>query len=210
MKVLSVFTSKGGSGKSTIAIHMAVIASQQKRKNRVLMLDYDVQESSRFWARTRQEANPPLLPADPGNLDGYLSQAREEGIDLVVIDLPPHSATQSGLALQRSDLVAIPVRPGAFDLWAMQTTVEAVEDAGTKGVFILNQVPPRGVEADETEEVLRAKVPQFPVAKARLGLRKPFSSALNAGLAITEFAGPKEKASQEAVALFNEIKGLLK
>ncbi|MFG6546371.1 AAA family ATPase [Sulfitobacter sp. 1A13730] len=210
MKILSVFTSKGGSGKSTIAIHMAVIASQQKRRNRVLMLDYDVQESSRFWARARQEDNPPLLPADPGTLNGYLKQAREEGIDLVVIDLPPHSATQSGLALEKSDLVAIPVRPGAFDLWAMEATAEAVEEAGAKGAFILNQVPSRGTEADETEQVLRAKIPQIPVVKARLGLRKPFSSALNAGLAVTEFAGPKEKASQEAVALFREIKGLLK
>lgn len=210
MKVLTVFTSKGGSGKSTVAIHMAVLASQQKRSNRVLMLDYDVQESSTFWTRTREAENPPVLPADPGTFAGYLDQAEEEGIDLVVVDMPPHSATQADLVLSRSDLVLVPVRPGALDIWALETTVKAISDNDARGIFVLNQVPARGTEADETQEVLSQIAPQIPVAKSRLGYRKPFSSALNAGLAITEFASPREKAAQEATALFAEIKRNLK
>ncbi|MFG6569807.1 AAA family ATPase [Sulfitobacter sp. 1A13679] len=210
MKVLTVFTSKGGSGKSTLAIHMAVLASQQKRGNSVLMLDYDVQESSTFWTRIRESDNPPVLPADPGSFSGYLEQAEEEGINLVVVDMPPHSATQADLVLSRSDLVLVPVRPGALDIWALETTVKAINDNHARGVFVLNQVPARGTEADETEEVLTEIAPQIPVAKSRLGYRKPFSSALNAGLAITEFASPREKAAQEAAALFAEIKRMLK
>jgi chromosome partitioning protein len=210
MKVLSVFTSKGGSGKSTLAIHMAVLASQQKRQNRVLMLDYDVQESSTYWTRTRKAETPPVLPADPGSFTGYLEQAAEEGLDLVVVDMPPHSATQADLVLSRSDLVLVPVRPGALDIWAIETTVKAINDNGARGIFVLNQVPSRGTEADETEEILSQLAPKIPVAKSRLGYRKPFSSALNAGLAITEFAGPREKAAQEATALFAEIKRNLK
>lgn len=206
MKVLSVFTSKGGSGKSTIAIHMAVLASQQKRQNNVLMLDYDVQESARFWTRARQAETPPLLPATPGNFSAYIGQAKEEGIDLVVVDMPPHSATQADMVLSRSDLVLVPVRPGAMDLWAMETTVKAIDDNGARGIFVLNQVPSRGTEADETEAVLAQLAPHIPVAKARIGFRKPFSTALNSGLAITEYAGPRERASQEAIALFKEIK----
>ena len=210
MKVLTVFTSKGGSGKSTLAIHMAVVASQQKRGNRVLMLDYDVQESSTFWTRTRKAENPPVLPANAGSLVGYLDQAEEEGIDLVVVDMPPHSAIHADLVLSRSDLVLVPVRPGALDLWALETTVKAINDNHARGIFVLNQVPARGTEADETEEVLAQMAPQIPVAKSRMGYRKPFSSALTAGLAITEFASPREKAAQEATALFKEIKRNLK
>lgn len=206
MKVLSVFTSKGGSGKSTLAIHMAVLASQQKHENMVLMLDYDVQESARFWTRARKEENPPLLPATPGNFASYLDQAREEGINLVVVDMPPHSATQAYLVLSHSDLVLVPVRPGALDLWAIETTVKAIDDNRARGIFVLNQVASRGTEADETEAVLSQLAPHIPVAKVRIGFRKPFSTALNSGLAITEYAGPREKASQEATALFKEIK----
>lgn len=210
MKVLTVFTSKGGSGKSTVAIHMAVLASQQKRMNRTLLLDYDVQGSSTFWTRLRKVENPPVLPADPGSFAGYLDQAEEEGIDLVVVDMPPHSATQAGLVLSRSDLVLVPVRPGAFDIGAIETTVEAITENETRGMFVLNQVPSRGPEGDEAEEVLTQLAPQIPVAKSRLITRKPFSTALNAGMAITEFAGPSEKAAKEATALFAEIKRNLK
>ncbi|MEP2681847.1 MAG: ParA family protein [Sulfitobacter sp.] len=210
MKVLTVFTSKGGSGKSTVAIHMAVLASQQKRQNKTLMLDYDVQESSTFWTRRRQAESPPVLPTHAGSFVGYLEQAKEEGIDLVVVDMPPHSAIHADLVLSHSDLVLVPVRPGALDIWALETTAKAIRDNKAKGVFVLNQVPARGTEADETEEVLAQIAPDIPVAKSRLGLRKPFSSALNSGLAITEFASPREKAAQEASSLFAEIKRNLK
>ncbi len=206
MKLLTVFTSKGGSGKSTLAIHMAVLASQQRRQHNVLMLDYDVQESSRFWTRVRKEERPPVLPANPGNFANYITQAADEGIDLIVVDMPPHSATQADIVLSMSDLVLVPVRPGVLDIWAIETTVKAIDDNNARGIFVLNQVPSRGSEADETAEVLGQLAPHIPVAKSRVGYRKPFSSALNSGLAITEFAGPKEKASQEATALFKEIK----
>ena len=209
MKVLAVFTSKGGSGKSTVAIHLAVLASQQKRQNKVLVLDYDVQSSSRSWTQIREAETPAVLPATAGDLSGILAQARKEDFDLVIVDMPPHSAANADVVMRESDLVVIPVRPSALDLWALETTVDAVRSNGARGVFVLNQVPPTGSEGDEAEKALRDLAPRVPVAKSRLVMRKAFSTALNGGMAITEFAPPSDKASKEAVSLFKEIKGML-
>src|SRR4051794_30314736 len=87
MKVLGMLSRKGGSGKTTLAIHLAVAAQAGGR--RVLLIDADPQGSSAAWWQARAEATPELEPVMPDKLSGVLDKARKSSVDLVVIDTRP-------------------------------------------------------------------------------------------------------------------------
>lgn len=205
MKVIAVATQKGGAGKSAIAIHLAVEAMRARPGTQVLLLDLDPQGSVADWAKRRAAPDPIVLQALPGNLAAYLGQAQEDGIDLVVIDTPPHAGATIDAAVRAADLVVIPIRPGPFDIAAAAGTVEILRQVGRPGLFVLSQVAAVGTEADDTEAVLRELFPEVPVAKARLGYRKAFMQALISGQAITEFDRVRSKAVREIKALAVEI-----
>lgn len=87
-KVIALATQKGGSGKSTISIHLAVEALRSRKSAQVVILDLDPQGSVADWAERRELEAPIVLQALPGNLPAYLSQAREDDVDYVIIDTP--------------------------------------------------------------------------------------------------------------------------
>jgi hypothetical protein len=99
----------------------------------VLLLDLDPQGSVTDWAKRRAAPDPIVLQALPGNLSAYLDQAREDGIDLVVIDTPPHAGATIDAAVRAADLVVIPIRPGPFDIAAAAGTVEILRQVGRTG-----------------------------------------------------------------------------
>ena len=82
MKVIAVATQKGGAGKSTISIHLAVQAMQSKKNAQVILLDLDPQGSVADWAKLRELEDPIVLQAMPGNLSAYLSQAEDDGAEI--------------------------------------------------------------------------------------------------------------------------------
>ena len=86
MKVIGLLSRKGGVGKTTIALHLAVLAQEAGR--RTLLVDLDPQRSAAGWWRAREAETPLLLETDPASLRAMLEAAREDNIDLVVIDTP--------------------------------------------------------------------------------------------------------------------------
>ena len=209
-KIIAVATQKGGAGKSTIAVHLAVEALRSKKSAQVVLLDLDPQGSVAGWAERRALEDPIVLSAMPGNLASYLDHARSEGIDWVVIDTPPHAGATIDAAVRAADLVVIPIRPGPFDIDAAAGTVEILGQTGGRGLFVLSQVAPTGSEGDDTAEVLADLYPGIPIAKARLGQRKAFMQALISGQAITEFERPSSKAVGEIQALFSQVRHALR
>ena len=208
-KIIAVATQKGGAGKSTISIHLAVQAMQSKKNAQVILLDLDPQGSVADWAQLRELEDPIVLQAMAGNLSAYLSQAQDDGANYVVIDTPPHAGGTIDAAIRAADLVVIPIRPGTFDINAAAGTVEIMAQTGRPGIFVLSQVAAVGLEGDDTAAVLQDLYPDVPVAKARLGQRKAFMQALISGQAITEFDRPSSKAVGEIKALFREVRGRL-
>ena len=208
-KIIAVATQKGGAGKSTIAVHLAVEALRSKKSAQVVLLDLDPQGSVAGWAQRRDLGDPIVLSALPANLGSYLDHARSERIDWVIIDTPPHAGATIDAAVRAADLVVIPIRPGPFDIDAAAGTVEILAQTGGKGLFVLSQVAPRGSEGDDAAEVLAGLYPGLPIAKARLGQRKAFMQALISGQAITEFERPSAKSVGEIQALFREVRNSL-
>ncbi len=89
MKVVSVISQKGGSGKTTLALHLAVAASTAGRSTAVL--DLDPQASAANWADRRAAELPVLRSAHASRLRHELRQLQDTGGEMVMVDTAPHS-----------------------------------------------------------------------------------------------------------------------
>ena len=84
MRMLSLLSRKGGAGKTTIGIHLAVTAQETGR--RVLLIDTDPQKSATRWFEARPNETPELVATTTERLPDVLKAARDDGVDLVVVD----------------------------------------------------------------------------------------------------------------------------
>jgi chromosome partitioning protein len=205
MRILGMLSRKGGSGKTTLAAHLAVLAQEAGR--RTLLLDLDPQHSAADWWRAREAETPLLVETDPDHLRDALAAARSDGIDLVVIDTRPSAEHDAALVASLSDLILVPTRPAILDLRAILSTIDVIKGAIRRSLIVLNACPPpRGAgEASLTGDARRA-VAAFgvPVAPVAIVNRMTFASALLTGLTAAE-TEPDGKAAGEMHALWRVV-----
>lgn len=209
--IIAVLNQKGGAGKTTLATNLACSATRQGR--RVLLADSDPQGTARNWRDAGPENGPfpAVVGADTEKLGDALSEIAP-AFDLVVIDGPP-GVGQEGpgaltvAALKAADLVLLPVRPSAADIWATSDLAELVvtrRDAVGRpdGAFVVTQADARTNLAAEIEGALSGY--ELPTLGARLGDRVAYPEALGAGLSVMDLE-PSGKAAQEIDALTSEL-----
>ncbi len=204
-KIITVAQQKGGAGKTTLAAHLAVAFTAAGKS--VAVVDIDPQQSLSLWYRLREaqsgDAGAGLLV---NQITGWRVKNEVERLardhDVVLIDSPPHAETEARIAIRAADLVVVPVQPSPMDVWATGPTLELARDEGTAALIVLNRVPPR---ANLTEEMVAA-IKQYGagLARARIGNRVVFASALSEGRAVGEVQ-PRGKAAAEIKALAKEI-----
>jgi chromosome partitioning protein len=204
-KVITIAQQKGGAGKTTLAIHLAVAWSALGQK--VAVLDTDPQASLTGWQgvrATRQaaRAGAPQVSAITGWRAPAEIERLAKAFDLVVVDSPPHTETEARVVIRAADLVIVPIQPSVMDLWATQATLNLAKAERTAALLVLNRVPPRSSAAAEIAE--EAHKLGVPVATTTLGNRVALASALNAGLGITEFQS-SGSATTEVSSLAAEI-----
>ena len=206
MKTLALLARKGGAGKTTLAVHLAVIAVQAGK--RVLLVDTDPQRSTAAWWRSREADTPELVECEAGDLPQVLAAARADGVELAVIDTRPSLEADTATVARLSDFVLIPTRPTILDLRAIGATVEVVQAVNRRGAIVLNAVlagrdGEESPQAAEAREALAAYA--LEVAPVAVANRVALGHALVDGLAVTEF-DPAGKASAELQALFQFVK----
>jgi chromosome partitioning protein len=201
MKTIAFSSQKGGSGKTTLAVHLAVSAEQDGE--RVVIVDTDFQKSAITWRNARESNTPKVIAAAAANLDDVLAAARHDAITMCIVDTAPHVAPDAALVVQKADLVIIPCRPTAFDIAAAGAAVDILRASGAPGVFVLSACPVRAPEIAETRGVLKAF--GLPVAPVEITDRRAFARAVASGRAVTEFDS-KGKAAQEIRSLWIWIK----
>eukprot|EP01035_Chromulina_nebulosa_P011079 gene11079-14824_t len=125
MRVISLVTQKGGSGKSTVAINLGVAAEQSGE--RVLLLDCDPQQTLSKWAERRTADTPLFEPVtSAADLDATLALAEDGDFTLVIIDTPGISAPIVNAVIARSDYCLVPTRTSPADLEATTTALQAL------------------------------------------------------------------------------------
>jgi chromosome partitioning protein len=201
MKTLAFLSQKGGSGKTTLAVHIAVAAEEDGA--RVVIVDTDIQKSATTWSQAREGDTPAVAPVAAAVLDSVMAAARHDAMTLCIIDTAPHAAPDAARVVHLADLVVIPCRPTAFDLAAAGSAVEIVRAADMRAVFILSACPFRAPEIAETRTVLGGF--GFPVAPVEITDRRAFARAVATGRAVTEFDS-HGKAAEEIRALWHWLK----
>lgn len=204
MRTLALLARKGGTGKTTLAVHLAVMAAEARR---VLLLDTDPQRSAGDWWRVRKADVPQLVEADARRVPGVLQAAERDGVDLVVIDTRPSVEGDTAEIARLADLVLLPVRPGILDLRAIGATVDVIQAVKARATIVLNAVPPSpgfGENGLTTEARRALQAYGLPVSSVAIGNRVALAHALIDGRAVTEFE-PAGKAAGELRKLFNEM-----
>jgi chromosome partitioning protein len=197
MKTVAIISQKGGAGKTTVAIHLAVAAEEHGL--RAAVFDLDPQASATSWADRRQNPAPAVVAAQPPRLSNLLEQAASQAADLVLIDSAPNADAASLAAARAADMILVPCRPAAFDLNAIGTTLNLASLAGKPAWVLLNAVPPHGKLGEEATVALRqGGVQVVPLALHHL---VAFSHAVNDGRAAQEY-DPKSRAAAEVITLF--------
>lgn len=197
MKIISILSQKGGAGKTTIALHLAVAAEQDGWQTAII--DLDPQASAASWGDSREAETPAVVSAQASRLTQVIDAARTAGAELVIIDTAPHSESAALAAARVADLILIPCRPAILDLRAIGNTIDLAKMAGKPAAVVLNTVPPRGSLADDASEAVAGY--NMPIAPAHLGQRAAFQHALTAGLTAQEYE-PGGKAAEEIAQLY--------
>jgi chromosome partitioning protein len=206
MKVLGLLARKGGVGKTTLALHLAVTA--QAAGQRVLLVDLDPQGSASAWWKAREADTPALEATQPALLGALLDTARSAGITLAVIDTRPSAEADAVQVAALADYLLVPTRPAILDLRAILGTLDIVKGGRHRASIVLNAChPPRGGigESSATSDARKAlKAFGVPVAPVSVVQRAALSHALVGGLAVSE-TDPGSKAAKEIAALWRYV-----
>ncbi len=200
-QVITVAQQKGGSGKTTLSVNLAV--ELVRRGVTVALLDTDPQGSLGRWFMARRERL-----GDPG-MDlstasawgvGYECEKLRKTHDIVIIDTPPKIDADLRPALREASLVLIPVAASHVDLWATDGVLDLAARESRPTLIVLNRCK-AGTRLGE--EVANAAGDLAEVAGARLGQRVAYAETMGNGLAVAEVG--KSPASGEIAALASEI-----
>ena len=203
MRILSLVTQKGGSGKSTIASSLAIAA--QLAGERVFIIDMDPQASLVRWYAAREDKQSLAVEAvSPGKLNSTIKALEKSGISLVIIDTPGTESTASAAAMKVADLCVIPSRPNVFDLWASENTRKTLRSMKKEYAFLLNQCPPAQQTA-RVEQGAQALQALGALLMPMVASRVDYQEASRQGLGVGELSSGSYAAA-EMQALWKNIK----
>jgi len=204
MRVIAVLNQKGGSGKTTIATHLA--RALQLEGKEVLLVDSDPQGSARDWAAVREDQPVTVVGIDRPTIGRDLKNVAHQ--EFVVIDGAPQAADLAVSAIKAADFVLIPVQPSPYDIWATAELVDLVKQRieVTDGVLQAAFVVSRAIKGTrigaEVAEALNGY--ELPVLDARITQRVSYPGTAATGTTVLD-SEPNGDAAAEVRALAAEI-----
>lgn len=202
---------KGGTGKTTLAVNLAVIQARTDRE--VLLLDADPQRSTTYWAATRDSRGvEPAITClqKTGDLRSAVRSLAAKFPDLV-IDTGGRDSEELRSALLVADLLLVPVKPSQFDLWSLTKMVLLVEEArrfnqALRALAVINMVNPNPsiTESGEAAAYL-GELPALTRSATMLKDRIAYRRAVREGLAVVEVKPTDSKAEVEMHGVYQEV-----
>lgn len=203
--IYGLTNSKGGVGKTTIAVHLAAFLAAKRRK--VVFIDADPQASASAWIK---ELSPSiqLEQADaPETLIHRVAQLAADADDIVIDGPAGLSATTRAIML-RADRVFLPCGPSILDLRAASKAVALLRDAQKtrnglpKGALIPNKLQKRG---RLSREMMRAAAKLGVPILAGLSMRQAFADAAGQATVVSQMGAQSFLAAHEMKQLLKEM-----
>lgn len=212
-RIIAVCNTKGGTGKTTVALQLAIARARQGKK--VWFVDGDRQQTGALALSLRLEQKGkkevPFATYSDGKSLQFNVRKLSDQFDTVIIDVGGFDATTMRAAMMLCDLLLIPFQPRSFDSWAlpkMHTLLEEVQSM--RGEFqayaLLNSADPNSVDNKEAEEALQ-DYPTMKFLNCPLGRRKAFATSSGYGLGVDELKTKDPKAVKEVKDLVKAVFG---
>jgi len=199
--VLTIAQQKGGSGKTTLAVNLAV--QFRLMDQRVALIDTDPQGSLGRWFMARRDAGVTDMDFTTASAwgVGYEVEKLKKTNDIVIIDTPPKIDSDLRPALREADLILVPVSSSMLDLWATDGVLDMAARVGKGAIIVLNRCS-SGTRL--AQEIAAAAVALHPdIATSTLGQRTAFAATLGHGQGVGETG--KSAAQAEIRALAQEL-----
>lgn len=197
MRKIALIAQKGGVGKTTVAVNLAV--ASQLAGSETALFDLDPQESAVIWSDRRAAERPHVEFLTERRLPDALQAATEQGFRLSIIDTPPAAGPQAFTAAQAVDLVLVPCRPSMVDLDAIRRTAQLIKSASITAFVVFNAAPPGATTLLEDAKAI-IEATGLTVAPVVVRERSAYRAAWPLGKAAGEIE-PKGKAAQEILKL---------
>jgi chromosome partitioning protein len=206
-RIVAVVNGKGGVGKSTVAVNLAVAMSLAGKA--VCIIDLDPQVTASKWKDRRKDENPAVVAAPAARLRQTLDAARAAALDYVVIDTAGRFDSSGLDAARLADLVLIPTTTSIVDIEALEGARQTLEMAGNRPAFVLlNGIHPTATKkADEARETIR-QLYGLLCAPVHLCRRAAYEEALTPGLTPQEI-DTEGKAADELARLYEFVADFL-
>jgi chromosome partitioning protein len=210
MQTIVLATQKGGSGKSTLAVGLALAAIQAGHT--VRLIETDSQGTLSNWQSRRSYAEPIVEPVySAGEIEQRLQSLDQSGATLTIVDTAGGVSAATTAAIRYADLCLIPARPSIADIEATASTLQIIRAWKKPFAFVLNQAPIRGQRVGNAATTLGDEAAldlSGVLAQPFIVMRNDHQDALNAGLAVSEYA-PASKSADEVRGLWQWVEAKL-
>jgi chromosome partitioning protein len=186
-KVITISQQKGGTGKTTLAVHLAM-AFIKYHNLKVAVIDTDPQGSLGKWfmIRTEKKVSNENLTFKTASLWGaqYESKTLKNDHDIVIIDTPPKIESDARPAIEAADLVLIPIAASHVDFWATGAIVEIAKKANKKILAQINRSSQRSKLIDKTKDFIKSL--DLKSTETIIGNRQIYTSSMGEGKTAVE------------------------
>ena len=207
MQTIAIVGQKGGIGKTTLAIHLAVAATHAGHTT--ALIDLDPQGSAAGWGDLRENADipdkeyPVVISAHAARLKQVLQKAAEHGITCAIVDTPAQLEAPVTAAAKVATLAVIPCLPAMFEVKAIASTIDLTRQKNALIRVVFNAVPPRSSKLLEAKQAVKDTY-DVECAPCIIGRRILFSHVLVDGKTAQEF-DPESKAATEIQTLYKYL-----
>ncbi len=204
--IVTVAQQKGGAGKTTLALQLAV--AWQKQGFKVALIDIDPQGSAGAWSHMRarvladQYEGPEVVAITGWRMVGELSRLKQYGFDIIMIDSPPRAEAEVSIAVRSSDIVVVPLQASPMDVWATKPTLQFCFREKVPALLVMNRINLRTKLAAKMIE--EAQLLGAEVADITIGSRVALQASLAEGKGVVETA-PSSDAAKEIDSLAREV-----